>query len=52
MASQDFFLCIFPVVVIAVGGKLIMDGRMNYVDLVTFTLFVNAFIAVLIKPHF
>ena len=44
MASQDFFLCIFPVVVIAVGGKLIMDGRMNYVDLVTFTLFVNAFI--------
>lgn len=44
MASQDFFLCIFPVVVIAVGGKLIMDGRMDYVDLVTFTLFVNAFI--------
>ena len=44
MASQDFFLCIFPVVVIAVGGKLIMDGKMNYVDLITFTLFVNAFI--------
>ena len=44
MASQDFFLCVFPVVVIAVGGKLIMDGKMNYVDLITFTLFVNAFI--------
>lgn len=44
MASQDFFLCIFPVVVITVGGKLIMDGQMDYVDLITFTLFVNAFI--------
>lgn len=43
-ASQDFFLCIFPVVVITVGGKLIMDGRMDYIDLITFTLFVNAFI--------
>ena len=43
-ASQEFFMCIMPVVTIAVGGKLIMDGRMNYIDLITFTLFVSSFI--------
>ena len=44
MASQEFFMCIMPVVVIAYGSKLIMDGEMNYIDLITFTLFVNSFI--------
>ena len=44
MASQEFFMCIMPVVVIAVGSKLIMDGEMNYIDLITFTLFVSSFI--------
>ena len=43
-ASQEFFMCILPVAVIAFGGYLIMRGSMNYVDLITFTLFVNAFI--------
>ncbi|MBQ1483788.1 MAG: ABC transporter ATP-binding protein [Eubacterium sp.] len=43
-ASQEFFMCILPVCVIAYGGKLIMDGRMNYIDLITFTLFSTAFI--------
>lgn len=45
MASQEFFACIMPVAVIAFGSKLIMDGEMNYIDLITFTLFVNAFLA-------
>ena len=44
MASQEFFMCIMPVAVIAYGCKLIMDGEMNYVDLITFTLFVSSFI--------
>lgn len=44
MASQEFFMCIMPVVVIAYGSKLIMDGEMNYIDLITFTLFVSSFI--------
>lgn len=44
MASQEFFMCILPVVVIAYGSKLIMDGKMNYIDLITFTLFVNSFV--------
>ena len=44
MASQEFFMCIMPVAVIAYGSKLIMDGELNYVDLITFTLFVASFI--------
>ena len=44
MSSQEFFMCILPVAVIACGGYLIMKGSMNYVDLITFTLFVNAFV--------
>ncbi len=43
-ASQEFFMCIMPVVVIAFGGWLIMKGDLNYIDLITFTLFVNAFV--------
>jgi ATP-binding cassette subfamily B protein len=33
-----------PVAVIAFGGWLIMKGRLNYIDLITFTLFVSAFV--------
>jgi hypothetical protein len=43
-ASQEFFMCIMPAAVIAIGGKLIMDGQLNYIDLITFTLYVSAFI--------
>lgn len=43
-ASQEFFMCIMPVAVIAFGGWLIMNGRLNYIDLITFTLFVSAFV--------
>lgn len=43
-ASQEFFMCIIPVAVIAFGGWLIMKGQMNYIDLITFTLFVTTFV--------
>ena len=43
-ASQEFFMGILPAVVIAVGGYLIMKGQMNYIDLITFTLFVSSFV--------
>ena len=43
-SSQEFFMSITPVVVIMAGGVLIMKGQMNYVDLITFTLFANSFI--------
>ena len=44
-AVMEFFTGILPVVVIAVGGWLIMRGRMDYVDLITFSLYVTAFVS-------
>ena len=44
-ATLEFFMCILSVAVIAVGGWLIMDDRMNYVDLITFSLYVTTFIS-------
>ena len=43
-ASLEFFMCIMPVTVIAVGGLLLMDGQMNYIDLTTFCLYTSTFI--------
>ena len=43
-ASQEFFMCIIPLAVIAFGGWLIMKDQMNYIDLITFTLFVTTFV--------
>lgn len=43
-ASLEFFMCIMPVAVIAFGGYLIMQGKMNYVDLITFNLYISTFI--------
>ena len=44
MCSMEFFMCILPVAVIAVSGWLIMDGEMNYQDLITFSLYTSTFI--------
>ena len=44
MCSMEFFMCIMPVAVIAVGGWLIMDGQMDYIDLITFSLYTSIFI--------
>ncbi|MBR2540230.1 MAG: ABC transporter ATP-binding protein [Mogibacterium sp.] len=43
-ATQEFFMGIMPVVVITFGGYMIMTGRMNYIDLITFMLYVNTFV--------
>lgn len=43
-AYQEFFMGIMPAVVIASGGYLIMKGQMNYIDLITFTLYVSTFV--------
>ena len=45
MCGMEFTTSIIQVIVIAVGGFLIMGGKMDYVDLVTFTLYVSAFIS-------
>ena len=42
-ATMEFFLPVMSLSVIAVGGALIMDGKMDIVDLVTFNLYINTF---------
>ena len=42
-ATMEFFLCMLSVAVIAVGGYLMMTNRMDYVDLLTFTLYIATF---------
>ena len=41
---MEFFCCIISVVVMAFGGWLIMKGQLNYIDLLTFCLYINTFI--------
>ncbi len=43
-ASMEFFMCVLPLAVITVGGVYIMRGEMNYVDLITFSLYISTFI--------
>ena len=43
-ASVEFFICILQVAVIAAGGWLIMKEKMNYIDLITFMLYITSFI--------
>ena len=49
MSGMEFTTSIMQVIVIAVGGVFIMRGSMDYIDLVTFTLYVSAFISPLKK---
>lgn len=44
-SGVEFTTGIMQVFVILVGGFLIMQGSMDYVDLVTFTLYVSAFVS-------
>ncbi len=41
---MNFCMNIMPIIVIALGGYLIMKDGMDYIDLITFTLYVSAFI--------
>ena len=43
-ASMEFFLCTLSAAVIAVGGFLIMQGKMDTVDLITFSLYITTFV--------
>ena len=45
MSVMDFTMSALQVVVIALGGYFIMRGRMDYVDLITFSLYVSTFVA-------
>lgn len=43
-AGMDFLTSIMNVAVIAFGGLLIMGGSLDYIDLITFTLYVGTFL--------
>ena len=44
-STMELFVTILSAAVIAVGGWLIMDEKLNYIDLITFNLYVAAFIS-------
>ncbi len=41
--SLEFFMTVLSVAVIAVGGALIMNGQMEMIDLLTFSLYISTF---------
>ncbi len=43
-SGMEFFMGILSVLVIAAGGFFILRGNMNYIDLITFSLYVTTFI--------
>ena len=43
-AVMEFFLCILSVAVIGAGGFFIMEGEMDTVDLITFSLYIATFV--------
>ena len=44
-SSIEFFLCSLNVVIIGVGGFYVMKDQMDYVDLLTFTLYISSFVS-------
>lgn len=44
-SGMEFTTGIVQVVVLAVGGLLIMQNKMNYIDLITFSLYVSTFVS-------
>ena len=51
--SMEFLLTSLNVVVIGFGGYLVMKGKMQYLDLLTFTLYIGSFVSPMRKmSHF
>ena len=44
-SSVEFFLCSLNVIVIGFGGWFVMKGRMDYRDLLTFSLYITSFVS-------
>ena len=43
-SSMEFFLCSLNVVIIGIGGYYVMQGDMDYRDLLTFCLYISSFV--------
>ena len=44
-SSVEFFLCSLNVIIIGIGGYFVMQGDMDYRDLLTFTLYISSFVS-------
>ena len=44
-SSTEFFLCSLNVLVIGFGGYYVMQGEMDYRDLITFNLYIASFVS-------
>ena len=44
-SGMEFLISLMNVLVIAIGGYLIMEGKMEVIDLVTFTLYISMFLS-------
>ena len=44
-SSVEFFLCSLNVVIIGIGGYYVMQGEMDYRDLITFNLYIASFVS-------
>ena len=44
-SSVEFFLCSLNMVIIGIGGYFVMQGEMDYRDLLTFTLYISSFVS-------
>lgn len=44
-STMEFFIAILSLTIIAVGGILVMKEKMNYIDLVTFSLYITTFVS-------
>ena len=44
-SSIEFFLCSLNVIIIGVGGYYVMQGEMDYRDLITFNLYIASFVS-------
>ena len=43
-SSTEFFLCSLNVIIIGIGGYYVMQGDMDYRDLLTFSLYISSFV--------
>ena len=44
-ATMELFVTLLSLAVIAVGGWLIMEDQLNYIDLITFSLYITTFVS-------
>ncbi len=44
-ATMEFFVSILSLAVVAVGGWLIMKDKLNYIDFITFSLYITTFVS-------